>query len=197
MQHQSGHVTHVEEQVGTERHHRAVERDRGAALVVAGGEVAPLVELAVRRQVGLRGHPEHPPAVDHHGAVEQPVAVPQRRTDHEHRQQVGGRLDQQAEGLDHLVEHRVLQEEVLDRVAGQGQLGKDRDRGALLRAGPRLGEDALGVRRGVRERDRHRAGGHAGEPMAVGRGEVHGCESATKGRPHVTRDTGPEGPGRY
>ena len=52
------HVGGAEEQVGAEGHPVAGDLDRLAALVVAGGEVAPLVELAVGRQVGLRGDAE-------------------------------------------------------------------------------------------------------------------------------------------
>ena len=53
-EHEAGHVGRPEEQVGAERHAVAGDVDGLAALVVAGREVAPLVELAVGRQVGLR-----------------------------------------------------------------------------------------------------------------------------------------------
>ena len=62
--------------------------DQGAAPVVARGEPPALVELAVGRQVRLGRDPEDLAAVDHDRAVVEPVALPQRRADHEHRPQV-------------------------------------------------------------------------------------------------------------
>ena len=59
---EAGHVGRGEQQVGAERHLPAGEGEGGAD-VVAGREVATLVELAVRRQVGLRRHPEDLAAV--------------------------------------------------------------------------------------------------------------------------------------
>ena len=88
-----GDVVGGEQQVRTERHvRRRADTDR-AALVVAGGELATLVELAVRRQVRLRDDTEQPTAVDDDGGVVHAVGVAQRGADHEHRQQVGRRGD--------------------------------------------------------------------------------------------------------
>ena len=70
----------------------------GAALVVAGRDLPALVELAVGRQVRLRRDAEHCPAVDDDRGVVDPVAVPQRRTDHQHGQQVGRRGDDVGDG---------------------------------------------------------------------------------------------------
>ena len=92
VQREARHVGGAEDQVGPERHARHRERDRAAAPVVAGREPAPLVELAVGRQVGLRRDTQHPPAVDHDRAVEHPGAVHQRRSDDQHRPQVGAGL---------------------------------------------------------------------------------------------------------
>ena len=103
-----------------------------AAQVVAGREPAPLVELAVVRQVGLRRDAEDPAAVDDDRAVVDPVAVLERRADHDHRQQVGGGLDELGDRRTHRREEGVLQEQVVDGVAGQAELGEHRDRHALL-----------------------------------------------------------------
>ena len=72
------------------------------------------------------------------------------------------------------VQQRVLQHEVLDGVAAEAQLWEDRDRDALVVAAPGLGQHRLGVRCGVGDGDRQRAGGDAREPMGVGGGEIHG-----------------------
>ncbi len=173
VQHQPGDVGGGEEQVGAERDLLAADRDL-AGLVVAGGELAALVELAVGRQVGLRRHPEHPAAVHHDGAVVDAVAVPEGGADDEHRQQVAGALDHGGQGGLDGVQQRVLQQQVLDRVAGEGQLGEDGDRDAVLVAGPGLAEDGVGVGRRVGQRGALRARGDAREPVPVDRGEPHG-----------------------
>ncbi len=85
---QPWHRRRREQQVGTERDLLATEHDRLAALVVAGREVPSFVELAVGRQVGLRGHAEHPAAVHDDRAVEHPQSLAQRRTDDEHHAEV-------------------------------------------------------------------------------------------------------------
>ena len=76
--------------------------------------------------------------MDDDRAVEHPGAVHERRADHEHRQQVGRRGDDLGDRVLDRVEQRVLQEQVVDRVAAQAQLGEDRDRDAVVvsRRGP-------------------------------------------------------------
>ena len=168
------------------------DRDRRPAPVVAGREPAPLVELPVGRQVGLRRDPQHPAAVDHHGAVEDAGAVHERGPDDEHREQVGrpgrdlhdGRLD--------ALEHGVLQEEVVDGVAAQAQLGEHRHGDAVVVAGAGLLEHGARVRGGVGDRDRDRARRDPGESLGVGRVEVHGPES--RARAAASRPA--RGPGR-
>ena len=167
-----GHVLGREQQVRAERHVGAADADR-AALVRPRRELAALVELAVGRRVGLRRHAEHAAAVDDDRAVVDPVAVAQRRADDEHRQQLArGGDDGLQRGLD-AVEHRVLQHEVLDRVARQAQLGEHGHRDAVLVAGAREPQDGFRVRGRVGDRHAPRAGGHAREPVLVERAEVH------------------------
>ena len=127
-----GHVGGPEEQVGAERHAVAGDVDGLAALVVAGREVAPLVELAVGRQVGLRGDAEDAAAVDDDAAVVDAGALLERGADDEHGPQVGGGLGDPGERVVDGVEERVLQEQVVDGVAGEAQLGEDRERHALV-----------------------------------------------------------------
>ena len=188
-----------EQQVRPERHLRAGEEDL-AAHVVAGRELAPLVELAVRRQVRLGRDPEQPAAVDDDRAVVDPAAVPQRGAEHEHRQQVGGALDDRRDRRLDAVEHGVLEQQVLDRVAREAQLREERDRDALVRARPRLAEHGVGVRGRIGDRHVRRAGGDPGEAVLVdaaevhGRGESYSIAARGTGRPLATR--GPRrGPG--
>ena len=96
VQHEAGQVGRGEQQVGAERRLDVADAD-DAALVVAGRDLAALVELPVGRQVRLGHHAEHHAAVDDHGGVVDAVPVAQRRADHQHRQQVGGGRDDVAQ----------------------------------------------------------------------------------------------------
>ena len=169
-----GQVAGREDQVGPERHRLAREVDEAAAAVVARGEPPALVELPVRRQVGLRRDPQHPPAMDHDRAVEHPGAVLERRPDHDHRQQVGAGGDDLLDPGHHRLEQGVLEEQVVDGVAGQRELGEHRHRDAFVVAQPRLLDHPLRVGSRVGDRDRQRAGGNPREPVGVGGVEVHG-----------------------
>ena len=190
VDHEPGDVGGLEEQVGAERDARARDGDL-AADVVARGDLPALVELAVGRQVRLRRDAEDAAAVHHHGAVEDPAAGAQRGAEREHGAQVRRRRHDRLErGLD-AVEHRVLEQQVLDRVARQAQLREQRDGDALLLARPGLAQHRLGVRARVGDRDALRAGGDAGEAVLVDAVEVHARASPTRivavvsGRPRV------------
>ncbi len=174
VQDQARHVGRPEEQVGPERHLHPTEDDRRAAAVVAGREVAALVELPVGRQVGLRRHPEHAAAVHHDGAVEDAGAVPQRCPDDEHHAEVDGAGDEVGDRLLDRVEHGLLQQQVVDGVAGQGELGEHRDRDAVVGARACLGQHRRGVGPRVRDRRGDRARRDPREALVVRRGEVHG-----------------------
>ena len=86
-----------------------------------GLEVAVLVEHPVVRQVVLVIHAGDPPVVDHRGRVEDVVPPVDEADDRR----------QPSRGPDHLVERaqvrldeRGLEEQILGRIAGNGQLGK-------------------------------------------------------------------------
>ena len=183
VQDQAGDVGDVEEQVGSQGHSLPGDGDRLAAAVVARGEVATLVELAVGREVGLRGDAEDATAVDHERAVEDAAPVDQRSADEQDRQQVAALLDQHADRVADGVEEGVLEEQVLDGVAGQAQLGEDRDRDALVVAGAGLLQHGPHV--GRRVGDGHGGGARrdTGEPLVVGVVEVHGPTVSDGGSP--------------
>ena len=93
VQNEPRHVGGGEQQVGSKRHLCDPADPDHTAHVVARGDLPAFVELAVRRQVRLRRHAEHPAPVDHHRGVVDAMAVAQRRTDHQHGQQHGRRRD--------------------------------------------------------------------------------------------------------
>ena len=174
---QPGDIGGGEDQVGAEGCVYAADPDAAAATVVTGSEVPLLVELAVVGQVGLRADAEDRPSVDDHGTVEHPGAVHERRPDHDHRQQVdAGGHDVLDRGL-HGGQQRVLQQQVVDRIAAQRKLREDRHRDPVLVAGPDLLQDDVRVPSRVRDRDRHRARGHPREPLRICRVEIHDVES--------------------
>lgn len=109
---------------------------------------------------------------DDRGVVDA-VSVAQRRAYHQHRQQVGGGRDDVEQRIFDGVEQRVLQQDVLDRVAGQRQLGKYGQRHRVVVAFAGHPQNRLGVGRGVPDRGVVCAGGDPHKPVAVGRVEVH------------------------
>ena len=86
--------------------------------------------------------------MDDHGRVDDAGAVHERGTDDEDRQQVGRALDEVGDGLLDAGEQGVLQQQVVDGVPAQRQLGEQRDRHALLVAGARLLEDGRALAAG-------------------------------------------------
>ena len=175
MQDEAGQIGRREQQVRAERRFHAGDPD-GAALVVAGCDLATLVELAVGRQIRLGHHTEHDAAVDDHGGVVDAMPVTQRGADHQHRQQIGRSGDDIDQGVLDGVQQHVLQQDVLDGVAGQRQLGENGERDTVVVALPGQPQNRVGVGRGVADRRMVCARGDAGKALAVGVIEVH-CPS--------------------
>ena len=182
VQLQPRHIGSREDQVGAERHVPTGQPDRPAVLVCAGSEVTLLVVLPVVREVGLRRHAQHLPAVHDDGAVVEPVAVLQRGTDDDDRKQVDARADHVHQGLIHRVEQWLLQQQVVDGIAAEAQLGEHGDRGALVVALPRQVDRALGVGRGVGDGHWQGARGDPGEPLVVGAQKLHAAQSGSTPR---------------
>ena len=172
VQDQTGQILGGEEQIRPERHVGAEQPDR-CADVITRGHLPAFVELPVGRQVGLGRHPEHAAAVDDHRAVVDPVQPAQRRADDEHRQQVNRFRDDPGERVLDRAEQAVLQQDVLDRIPGQGQFREDRDRHRVVVAVPGDPQHRLGVGRGIGQHGGVRAGRHPREAVSVGREEVH------------------------
>ncbi len=173
MQHEPRNVRDREQQIGAERDDAAGHLDLRVLDVIPGGDLAGLVELAVERNVRLRRHAQHLAALDHHGRVVDPVAVAQGGTHQQDRGQGSGGTDDVLQGLLHGVQQRILQQQVLDRIARQGEFGEDDQPGAvpvLI-----LGDPDHGRRVGhwIRDRRAQRARGHADEALRVDRAKVH------------------------
>ncbi len=111
--------------------------------------------------------------MDHQCRVVDTAAMAQRGTDEQDWRETGRVFQDRGDGLFHAVEQRVLQQQVLDGIAGQGQFRQHRQRHAARVTIPRHGEHGLCVRRGVGERGPDRAGGDAGEAVGVEGVEIH------------------------
>ena len=98
----------------------------------------------------------------------------QRRSDHEHREKVAGRRrDPLDRGLD-LVEQRILQQKVLDRVAREAQLRKHREAYPAAVAGARRREDRLRIAGGICDAGLDRTSRDPQEAVGIDRPEHHG-----------------------
>ena len=142
---QAVQVARPEQQVGSERHAGPGDGDL-ASDVVSGRDLAPLVELAVGRQVGLGRHAEDPPPVQDHGAVGPgPSALSGAPTTSTgSRSRLASTTGRQRR-FDR-VEQGVLQEQVLHRVAGQAQLREHREPDSLVAALASERKGGVGVR---------------------------------------------------
>ena len=148
---------------------------------VAGGEVPLLVELPVGGQVGLGGDAAHPPALDDQGAVVEAVTQAQGRADDEGGQEVGAGGAQGLDGREHVGQQDVGQQEVVDGVAGQAQLGEGGQADTVIGQGPGLLDDGGGIGGRI---DRHHGqgdGGDAGEALIVGGEELNVGRRAGRG----------------
>ena len=139
----------AEDQVVAEGHLAAEQLDRGEVRVARAGEMALLVELAVVRQVGLGDHAERRAAREQHGAVEEPAVEAQRGPDHQDRRARRARRRQPRQPGQHRGLECLLLQQVVDRVAAEGQLGEAHHRRAF--GGAALVEllDALGIGRRI------------------------------------------------
>ena len=114
--------SHPNSSVGSERRLLPGQRDRVDDGVAGGAELALLVVLAVLGQVALRHDPEHAPAVDHDGGVEQRASTISGAPTTITGADLAAGGEQLADRVPHGVEQRLLVEEVLDRVAGEAEL---------------------------------------------------------------------------
>ena len=130
VDHEPRHVLGREQEVRPERGAVLAEPDLGAVGAGARGEMAALVELAVVRQVDLGHHAEQPAAVRRDRRVVEAPLVAQGRAEQEQRRRSRGAGHELDDGALDRVEQRVLQEQIVDRVAREGQLGEHGHRGA-------------------------------------------------------------------
>jgi hypothetical protein len=146
---------------------RAARRTRGSSAV----------------RLGRRA--QQPPAVHDGRDVVDAVPVAHRQAYEKHREQVRRARDDLGERRVGGVEEGVLQQDVLERVAGQRQLREDDQPHALVVALPRGGQHGRGVGRRVADHGTQRGGRHAQEAVPVEGAKVlggHGRVRSPSGR---------------
>jgi hypothetical protein len=126
-----------------------------------------LVEFPVVRQERLRHHAEQPAALDRQGAIVDAVAPAQGRADQQQRSQARRFGDHPGGGGLDRVEQGLLQQQVLDRVGREPELGEDREGRPGFVAGPGQVEHRVGVAGGIARMAAPRAGRHPGEAVTV------------------------------
>ena len=135
--------------------------------VVTRGDLPAFVKFPISGQIGFRHDAEHAPAMDDERRIVEPAGMAQRRAHDQHGQQLSRGLDQTANRLFHRIQHRILEQQILDRIAGQGQFREHRHRHAALVAIARGGQHGIGIAGRIRQRRLDGAGGHTGEPLGV------------------------------
>ena len=175
-----------EDQVRAERRLVAGDGDRAAAHPLAGGEMPALVEFAVIRQKHLRHDAEHPAAMDRDRAIVEPalVAAAARRRQ---RPGAGSRFPHQPVDLRlDRIEHRVLEQQIVDRIGRQRQLGKHHQRDAARVAVAQQRQRLIGVLLRLGDRDLRHARADPHKLVMVRRKEGRhrlGCSHAPRWEP--------------
>ncbi len=141
--------------------------DLPAPLGDAGGEVTALVELTVVGQVALGDHAEDPAPVDDDGAVVEPPRPPQRRPHDQDREQLAaGHGDPGDAGL-HCVQHGVLQEQLVQGIGRDPELGEHHHCGVCSIALGGEFQRSLHVEGGIGRLDPRHGRADPREPVAV------------------------------
>ena len=169
-----------EEKIGAEGRFDACHRDRRAGDAGTGGEMPPLVELAIVRQKDLRHGAEQHAPMDDDAAIEEASRMPQRRADDRDGIELAARREQPLDLAFDLVEKRVLEQQILDCVSRQTQFGKEHHRDALVMPGGEEFEDLVGILQRLGDGGPRNAGGDPDQLMRV-RGKKRGHPLGARG----------------
>ncbi len=156
-----------EQQIAAERRFVSGYLDRLTDDVLAGGELPPLVKFPVIRQIDFGHNAEQLSAMDDHAAIVEVSPVPQRRPDGKDRKEVAACGDQPIELPLHFVEHRVLEQQIIDRIGGNPELREHHQGDAGLVARSEEIEDIVGILPRIGDCDMGNAGSEADEFVAV------------------------------
>ncbi len=129
--------------------------------------MAAFVEFTIVRQERLGDDAQKRAFVDDGGYVVEATHDAEGEADQQHRRPVFGRFNQSGDGGLSPVQHCVLQEEVVDGVAGEAEFGADQQCRAFCVGG--FGHFQCRREVGVRvgDRDAGRGGGDAGHAVVV------------------------------
>src|SRR5947209_1938201 len=108
----------AEQEVDAERRLAARNLDAAAMNCRPGGEMPPLVELAVIRQISLGDDAENLAPVDDEGRIVELAVPAERRSDDEQREKFLRGFDQLRDAALDRPQQRILEQQVLDRIGG-------------------------------------------------------------------------------
>ncbi len=106
--------------------------------------------------------------MDGDAAIVEMPAVPQRRADDKDREEVATGRDQPLQLPLHFVEHRVLKQQIIDRISREAELREHHQGNPGHVAGGEQAQDIGGVLPRVGDRDMRDARADADELVAVG-----------------------------
>ena len=192
VEHEVPQVLGREQQVRPERRRLAGDIELEPPKTGAGGEPALLVILAVVRQEGLGDHAKDAATGDGDGAIVDPTGPPQRRAQQQDRAEVAAALDDLAERALDAGEQRVLQVEVVDRIARQPELRVDQQVDALLSRRDRLLDGRRGVPLRIGDEHLRRRDADAHEAMPVERREACGFSHGFQNSSDADQGLGPQ-----
>jgi hypothetical protein len=157
----------VENLVGAEIRAAVQKLDRVHVTIGRDAEITFLVELAVIGQEGFGNDPEHVAALDHDSAIVERAAHANWRAHYEDREKAFAFSFEPSQRSVDRIEQRILEQEVVDGVAGERKLWRQQHgRLGLVRFAPER-QNTLGVCHGICRRDDRRAGGDAHEAVRV------------------------------
>ena len=177
MDDEAGQIVRGEDQIGAERHVLLAEADRQAVQAEAGREPALFVIFAIIGQEGLRHDAEDAAAVERHRAIVEPAVADERGADEQQRREAGGLVGDGADGAFAGALLRRLQMQIVDRVGGEVEFGKDDEIDAAIMRLARHGDGRGDVGGDVADAGERRRRRDAGELVAMDRGEGVGHEA--------------------
>ena len=167
VEHEIGHAACGEHEIGAEGHGLPGQRGLATGDAEAGREPSMLVVLAVVGQECLRHRAGDAAVRDDHGAVVQALVAPHRRADDEGARELARRRHEVGDRALHAVEQRLLQEEVVDRVGRQPELGEQHEVDRAFLAFAQEFQSLAGITRGIADGDPRRARGDPHHALAM------------------------------
>ena len=161
------------EQIRTERSGARADRDLLAFRAQTRSEMPMFVEFAVIRQMHFWHDAEKPAAVNGERAIVETRSPTQRCADENQRQQVSRGGNETVDGAFDARKQSILEQQVVDRIAGNRQFRKDGEPDRARREAAQHGLDRQRIGEGIGYARGDRARGNADKTMPIDRSKAH------------------------